>query len=91
MKLAIMMKENVAAHLQIKDFVLIANVKVRTLLHRSSKKFIHSDTFFNQFLEFTCSIDAECNYGFCEDGKCTCLDDYQLKEDCSFKGCEYDF
>ena len=91
MKIAIMMMENVAAHLQIKDFVLIANVKVRTLLHRSSKKFIYSDTFFNQFLEFTCSIDADCNNGYCENEKCTCLDDYQLKEDCSLKGCEYDF
>ena len=50
-----------------------------------------SDTFFYQLLEFTCSIDADCNYGYCENGNCTCLDDYQLKEDCSLKGCEYDF
>ena len=86
-----MMKENVAAHLQIKDFVLIANVKVKTLLHKSNKSFIYSDTFFYQFLEFTCKIDPDCNKGFCEEGKCKCLDGYQIKEDCSFKGCEYEF
>ena len=31
----------------------------------------------------------DCNYGYCEDKKCVCLDGYQLKEDCSLKGCEY--
>ena len=91
MKLAIMMKEIVVAHFQMKNFVLNASAKVRTLLHRSNKIFEYSDTFFYQFLEFTCSIDADCNNGYCENEKCTCLDDYQLKEDCSLKGCEYDF
>ena len=41
-------------------------------------------------LEFTCRVDADCNNGYCEDGKCVCLNDYNFKEDCSFKGCEYD-
>ena len=39
-------------------------------------------------LEFTCSVDADCNQGYCEDKKCICLDGFQYKKDCSFSGCE---
>ena len=41
-------------------------------------------------LDFTCSVDADCHQGYCEDKKCVCLDGHAYKEDCSFKGCEYD-
>ena len=56
-----------------------------------NKGFDNSDTLFYETLEFTCGVDADCNYGYCEDRKCVCLDDYNLKKDCSLKGCEFAF
>ena len=39
-------------------------------------------------IEFTCSSDADCHQGYCENKKCYCLDGFNLKEDCSVYGCK---
>ena len=41
-------------------------------------------------LGFTCSVDADCHQGYCEDQKCICLPGSAYKKDCSISGCEYD-
>ena len=41
-----------------------------------------------QILDFTCSVDADCHKGYCENQKCYCLDGFNLKEDCSVYGCK---
>ena len=88
MKHAIMMVEIVVVHLQTNAFVLTANVFVSHMKHEKLLHVIEKSCFW--ILDFTCSIDADCHQGYCEDQKCVCLPGHAYKEDCSVGGCEYD-
>ena len=51
---------------------------------------MHLEThFLFQTSDFTCDVDEDCNKGYCENGECVCLDDYNYKIDCSLYGCKY--
>ena len=50
---------------------------------------MHLEThFLFQTSDFTCDVDEDCNKGYCENGECVCLDDYNYKIDCSLYGCK---
>ena len=88
---AIMMMEIAVAHLLINGSAWNANVCV-------SQNFYGMETFPSLsfvtillfcILDFTCSVDADCNNGYCENKKCFCLDGYQYSKDCSVFGRKY--
>ena len=85
-----MMVEIAVGHWQQKRIAKSANAYV-SLMNR--KKLLHvilKNSVSFLILAFTCSVDADCHQGYCEDKKCVCLDGHAYKEDCSFEGCEYD-
>ena len=86
---AIMMEGIAVAHFWISDSAWNANVWVS-----NTSNYTYSDRRLFQILcllisGFSCSVDADCHHGFCEDKRCFCLDGFQYQEDCSFFGCKY--